>query len=273
VRLARGDWAGARADAERALSGPDDPGGILLPAFVALGRLRARCGEPDAAAMVELAARRAYELGELQFIGPAAAALAEYRWLAGDPAGAAAEARRGFALAVQIGQPWYAGELAYWMWRAGEPVETPLAASPYLRLIGGDWAGAAAEWAARGCPYARAEALGCGDPDAVREALGVLDGLGAVAVARRLRAELRERGVARVPRAPRAAHAANPGGLTDRQLEVLSLLADGLSNAEIAARLSLSAKTVEHHVSAVLEKLRVPTRGQAAAAARRLGLV
>jgi DNA-binding NarL/FixJ family response regulator len=159
------------------------------------------------------------------------------------------------------------------MWRAGEPAEAPLAAAPYRQLIDGDWAGAAAEWARRGCPYARVEALACGDPAAAGEAIRVMDELGAVAVARRLRAELRERGVARVPPAPRAATAANPSGLTNRQLEVLALVADGLSNAEIAARLSVSAKTVEHHVSAVLEKLRVPTRGQAAAAARRFGLV
>jgi DNA-binding NarL/FixJ family response regulator len=87
--------------------------------------------------------------------------------------------------------------------------------------------------------------------------------------ARRLRAELRERGE-RVPRGPRPSTAADPTGLTARQLEVLALLADGLSNAQIADRLSLSVKTVDHHVSAVLGKLGVPSRGLAAAAARRL---
>jgi DNA-binding NarL/FixJ family response regulator len=87
-----------------------------------------------------------------------------------------------------------------------------------------------------------------------------------------LRAGLRDRGV-RVPRGPRLSTVAGPAGLTARQLEVLTLLADGLSNAQIANRLTVSAKTVDHHVSAVLGKLGVPSRGQAAAVARRRGLL
>ena len=78
--------------------------------------------------------------------------------------------------------------------------------------------------------------------------------------------------MARAPRGPRPRTAGDPAGLTARQREVLALLAEGLSNAEIAARLSLSVRTVGHHVSAVLDKLAVPSRGQAAATARRQGL-
>ncbi|MGB8875790.1 MAG: LuxR C-terminal-related transcriptional regulator, partial [Solirubrobacteraceae bacterium] len=55
-------------------------------------------------------------------------------------------------------------------------------------------------------------------------------------------------------------------------LEVLPLLAEGLRNAEIADRLIVSPKTVDHHVSSILRKLDVRTRGQVAAAAARLGL-
>jgi DNA-binding CsgD family transcriptional regulator/tetratricopeptide (TPR) repeat protein len=274
VALARGDWDRARADAERALAGPDQPGPSLVPALVTLGRLRARRGEPDAQSLVDGAARCADESGELQFIGPAAAALAEYHWLAGRPGRAADQAGRALALAVRAHHPWLVGELAYWVWRTGALTEVPEPlAPPYRALLAGDWAAAAAEWAARGCPYARAEALACGDADAAGEALRVIDRLGAAGTARRLRAELRERGVAPVPRGPRPATTGNPPGLTARQLEVVRLLADGLSNAEIAARLSVSAKTVDHHVSAVLGKLGVSSRGRAAAAARRLGLV
>ena len=70
-----------------------------------------------------------------------------------------------------------------------------------------------------------------------------------------------------VPRGPRGPARANPAGLTARELDVLRLLVEGLSDAEIATRLTLSERTVGHHVSAVLRKLGVPTRSRAAAAA------
>ncbi|SIN25498.1 ATP-binding protein [Micromonospora cremea] len=274
LRLATGDWSGARADAEQALTGTEQPGGSLAPALVTLSRLDARCGGTAGPPHLDSATRWAVQSQELQFVVPVAAALAERHWLAGEPTRTVAELRRAHRLAVEAGQPWFAGELAYWLWRAGEPVgDTGTLASPYRRLIEGDWAGAAEEWRQLGCPYTRAEALACGDDAAAGEALRILAGLGAVAVARRVRAELRGRGTARVPRGPRPATAAHPAGLTARQREVLALLAEGLSNAEIAARLSLSTRTVGHHVSAVLDKLAVPSRGQAVAAARRRGLV
>ena len=111
-------------------------------------------------------------------------------------------------------------------------------------------------------------ALGHGDRAAVTEALTEMDRLGAVRAAAVLRADLRRHGMTGVPRGPRPATVANDAGLTARQAQVLDLLADGLSNADIAARLTLSVKTVEHHVSAVLTKLGVTTRGQAAARRR-----
>lgn len=76
----------------------------------------------------------------------------------------------------------------------------------------------------------------------------------------------------RVPRGPRRATRTNPAGLTDRQLAVLALLGDGLTNAEVAERLVVSVRTVEHHVAAVLAKLGVHSRRDAAAAAHELGI-
>ena len=87
------------------------------------------------------------------------------------------------------------------------------------------------------------------------EGLRTLEALGATAAADLVRGRLRRRGVTRLPRRPLARIRANPAGLTDRQLEVLALLADGLTNAEIADRLVVSVRTVDHHVAAILAKL------------------
>ena len=71
---------------------------------------------------------------------------------------------------------------------------------------------------------------------------------------------------------PRASTRANLAGLTRREVDVLTLIDSGLSNAEIASRLGVSTKTVDHHVSAILGKLQAATRGEAAARARKAGL-
>ncbi|MFF5082436.1 ATP-binding protein [Actinoplanes sp. NPDC000266] len=268
LRLARGDWDSALRDAEQALDGPPQPGGAVVPAMVVRAVVKARRGEPGALDDAQTAADHGYPTGEAQFLCPAAIALAEAHWLAGSYERAAIEAKKGLAVAERFGQQWFIGELAFWLWRCGSQ-ETVAAATPFRLLIAGDWRGAAAYWQERDCPYARAEALAHGDEAAVTEALRTFDRLGAAARARVLRADLRERGLP-VPRGPRRPSEA---GLTARQYEVLALLAEGLSNADIAARLTVSAKTVGHHVSAVLAKLEVSSRGRAAAEARERGLL
>jgi DNA-binding CsgD family transcriptional regulator/tetratricopeptide (TPR) repeat protein len=271
VRLDQGDWAGAERDARAALAEPAEGGPRVVDALVPLGLLQARRGDPEAAATLQEATESAFAT-ELQWIAQVAAARAELAWLAGDDRRAAEEAASVLEQAVQAAHPWFAGELALWLRLAGAPVWAPaVMAEPYRLLLAGDWRAAADAWQALGCPYQQALALACGDQDeALLEALALLDGLGARQTALRLRRQLRQRGHRRVPRGPNRATAANPAGLTGRQVEVLGLLAEGLTDAEIAARLSLSAKTVSHHVSALLAKLGVTSRRQAAAAARRL---
>jgi DNA-binding NarL/FixJ family response regulator len=98
--------------------------------------------------------------------------------------------------------------------------------------------------------------------------LEILDGLEARPLASLVRRRLRERGVEHIPRGPRAATKADKAGLTSRQREVLELMARGLTNAEIAERLYLTKKTVEHHVSAILQKVGVDSRAKAVAAVK-----
>ena len=144
---------------------------------------------------------------------------------------------------------------------------------PELLEIAGDWAGASERWQELDCPYEAAVArLGSDDPELLGRSLNELQALGARPAAAIVSRQLRERGVRSIPRGPRTRTRQNPAGLTARELEVLDLLCDGLRNAEIAQRLVISQKTVDHHVSAILRKLGAHTRGEASALAVELGL-
>jgi DNA-binding CsgD family transcriptional regulator len=170
--------------------------------------------------------------------------------------------------------PWKLGELSLWMWRAGGLTSMPgPIAQPFARQIAGDWRGAAALWEQIGCPYEQAMALADGDAEAMLKALTLFERLGAQPAIALVRRRLRQQGIGGIPRGPRPSTRANIAGLTARQLEVLELMAEGLSNSEIAGRLFTSTKTVEHHVSAVLAKLGTHSRAQAISAAHRLELL
>jgi DNA-binding NarL/FixJ family response regulator len=167
------------------------------------------------------------------------------------------------------------GELAYWRWRAGIREQLSAdAAEPYALQIAGDWARADELWARIGCPYEAALALAdADDVDVLRRALDQLRELGARPAAAIVARRLRERGARGVTRGPRPTTRKSPAGLTARETEVLLLVAEGLQNAEIARRLFLSPRTVGTHVSSILHKLEVDTRGEAVAAARQLDLL
>jgi DNA-binding NarL/FixJ family response regulator len=139
-------------------------------------------------------------------------------------------------------------------------------------MIEGDWRGAADAWERIGMPYERALALADGPEPALRESLSILDQLGAGPLSTIVRQRLRDLGAKGIPRGPRASTRDNPRGLTSRELDVLALLTEGHTNAEMARRLHLSAKTVDHHVASILEKLDVRSRTEAATAAFGLGI-
>ena len=274
LRLERGDWDGALADADSVLAREGTTGLNAVLPLVARGRILAARGDSGALAVLDQAERAADGVGDLSMVVPVADARSEYFLWHGDPDRARGEARRALALIERgDGPPFLVGRLAWRWWRAGGGDELPTrVAEPYRLMIRGDWAEAATAWAERGAVLLRIEALAAGDEAAGREALRLLDGLGAAQAANDLRARLRKRGFSHLPRGPRRATTANVAGLTPREVDVLALVEQGLSNAEIAARLTLSPKTVGHHVSALLDKLGVASRGQAAAVAHRLNL-
>jgi DNA-binding NarL/FixJ family response regulator len=150
----------------------------------------------------------------------------------------------------------------------------PRASGADAATLRGDWAVAAATWDELGCPYETAVALSDADEDdALRRSLAAFQRLGARAPAALVARRLRRRGVRDLPRGPYAKARRNSATLTQRELEVLALIADGLPNGDVAARLVVSRRTVDHHVSAVLRKLGARTRGEAGAIARRDGLL
>lgn len=205
-------------------------------------------------------------------MGPVAIGRAEAAWLRGEQAAIADAIAPVLSAAIATPQPWVTDEILFWQWRSGGSLGAEVAAVPFRRHVEGDWRGAAEVWRELGCPYEEACALADGDQDAAQAALAIFDALGALPAAAQLRAKLRELGVQHVSRGPRPSTQRHPAGLTNRQQQVLELLVDELTNAEIAARLFVAPKTVEHHVSAILSKLGAASRTEAAALAADLGL-
>jgi DNA-binding CsgD family transcriptional regulator len=271
----RGRWAQAVDTATELLANPGCQVHPRIEALVTIGRVRARYGDPQVWEPLEEALALARPTGQLQADGMVAAARAEAAWLQGRPQEVPRATDEALMLALKHGAPWYVGELACWRRRAGIRDRLPggSAAEPYALSLAGDWARASELWDEIGSPYEAALALADSDDhDALRQALAQLQALGARAAAAIVSRRLRKRGVRGLPRGPRPRTRENPAGLTARELEVLSLLAEGMRNAEVAERLVLSEKTVDHHVSAILRKLDVRTRSEAAVKAAQLGL-
>ena len=253
LRFLQGRWDEAERDARTVLRTSELPLGRVWPHLV-LGLLLARREAPPENPHLDELWRLASGLDVPGVMAPAASAFAENAWLT-----RTADPRLEDPLVTGLFTREYSGrevmtdELAHWLRRLGGAAEPRPAPSdrPYERAL--------ARWDA-------------GSTEDLLAALPLLDELGARAVVDLVRARLREVGVSRIPRGMQPTTRANPAGLTGRQLDVLALVASGLTNAEIAARLVISPRTADHHVSAILAKLGVHTRAEAAAAARAFGV-
>ena len=274
VQLALGRWEEARQDAQQVLEGRHVAVISQITALVALGRLDTRRGVLDERGYLDRALDLASGTDTLQRLAPVRATQAEAAWLAGDLATTRHEAGAVYDMAVEHEHPWFVGELSYWLWKAGEIDHVPaIAAEPYGLQIRGEWRAAADAWSALDCPYETGRALAeSKDVYALRQALDIFHRLEARPMAAFATAQLRELGAEAIPRGPRPATRANPANLTSRQLEVLRFVAAGMTNQEIAQHLFISPKTVEHHVSAILKRLNVATRTEAAGWAANLDI-
>lgn len=278
--LEMGHWHEAATLAGALVRNPRCVGISRIVALVTLGWLRGRRGDPDPWPLLDEALVLARATGHLQRLWPVAVCRAEVAWLAGRLDDELALVAATAELAAELEYRPAVEELAYWQHLdeshtagdeaqhlRGEQPQTPFGLSAV-----GRHGLAAARWDEMGCPYEEAMARFLdGGVNDLLAAHRTFDSLGAAPMRARTAAALREAGAA-VPRGPTAATRDNPHTLTDRELEVLALVAAGRTNREIATDLHISVKTVGHHVSHVLSKLEVRSRSEAAVVAERLGL-
>lgn len=268
-----GRWDDAVAIAERVLATEASPVN-LLTSQITWGLITARRGDGDPFAVLDAAVAAADGVDETEWVAATRLARAEAHWLAGDDDAARADLAviRARVTAFDYHED---ARLGVWEQRLlGSADCVSPAPGPWATSLVGEHAAAAVHWDRLGCPYDAALCLhDCDDDDHLREAITRFEALGAPAAARRTRQRMRELGHRGVPSGARSSTRRHPLGLTRREDEVLALVCDGLTNEEIAERLVLSTRTVDHHVSAVLAKLGVGSRGAAAAQARQLGLV
>ena len=268
----QGDWVAAEDLARKLIASDLRSVPTDIVALGVLGTIEARRDRPEARSTLIEAWQLAAESEEVQRMAPVAAALAEFVYLS-----------REFdedllAIVTDVldlsrgTRAWFTGPIRYWLWRIDRDPEDHAVPDPLRLSLDKNVDAAAAAWAQIGSPYAQADALAQGDASQRLEALRVFEDLGANAAARIVKQDLREAGVP-IPRGRGVSTRIHEAGLTPRQAEVLALLAQGLSNTDIADQLFLSQRTVEHHVSAVISKLEVTTRTEAVDEAVRRGVL
>jgi DNA-binding CsgD family transcriptional regulator len=267
-----GRWDEAVALAEQVLATEASPSN-LLTSQQTLGLIRARRGEDRVFEPLDAGLVAAEGIDETEYISLLRLARAEARWLSGDDAGARVELA-GLRARITPADYLEDAQLSVWEQRLlGRASSSSPAPGPWATSLAGDHVSAAGHWERLGCGYYSALSLyDSDDEEHLREAISRFEALGADAAARRTRRRMKELGLRAVPVGARTSTRAHPFGLTRREDEVLLLLCDGLTNEEIASRLVLSTRTVDHHVSAVLGKLGVGSRGAAAAQARQMKL-
>jgi DNA-binding CsgD family transcriptional regulator len=273
AELMLGRWTDAEDLAKQVVANTETTLLVRHPSVLTLATLGVRRGQDAAPWLAELADHLANGREAQRFV-PYALLIAEQAWITGKGHPDALDLLRQTDQQSQENR-WRAGAIWYWKRKLGDRDLVPPGhcSAPYLAIAAGDWRAAADQWQALGMPYERALALLEGDEEAASEALGELRFLGASATAGRAQADLAARGLRPARRGPRVSTRSNRFGLTKREMDVLALLDQGLSNRDIGERLFVSPKTVDHHVSAVLGKLSAKNRAEAAVIARREALV
>ncbi|HEY9003147.1 MAG TPA: AAA family ATPase [Mucilaginibacter sp.] len=255
LKLETGQWAEAYHIADNLIHNTNQGTIFKIGAMAIVATIKMRRGDADALSVLTEARAKAFGTMELQRIIPVLAALLEYEWITGKMLTDNIAVDFAITTLEQAGDADMDNEFAYWLLKARKKY-TPFHPS-HNSYNDASW------WEALGCPYEQALALFNGDETDKRKALNMMQELGATAVHEKLKMEMRASGIKSIPRGMRESTRANAARLTEREVDVLKLLKEGMQNKEIADRLFISAKTVDHHITSILFKLDVNSRVKA----------
>jgi ATP/maltotriose-dependent transcriptional regulator MalT len=275
VNLETGNWENARvislqlyANAHHVL--------VKIIATLTLAKIAMREGDFKKAKELNTEIRdAAMATKEIQRILPLVTSELEFGWLTGEVIDQNLLSEVESKFFSTKNNSWFYTEYAYWKRRVGslpdEDVNNFL--TPLKLEFAGDWKAASLAWEKIGCPYEQALALMDGTEESQNEGMRILNNLKATGTINHYRRKLNLKSPKPATKGPRESTLNNPGQLTDRQIDILKLLHVGLQNKEIAEKLFISPKTVDHHISAILTKLEVSSRTKAVIEAKKLGIL
>jgi DNA-binding CsgD family transcriptional regulator/tetratricopeptide (TPR) repeat protein len=265
VYLETGKWAAAYDKANQ-LAQDEKPAKITtIFALTILATVEMRMGNNERViSRLTEAKEKAFETMEPQRIIQALTAFLEYEWITGEHFIEEEILESTIAMTAERGNIYGNSEFVFWLQKArGKFISLKEVFEGYDITDVVKAKKAAWIWKKTGCPYNEALALFAGTDDDKKEAIAIVHGLGADAVYQKMKMEMRTSGIKNIPRGLRKSTQSNAALLTTRELEVLKLLKEGLRNKEIAGKLFVSVKTVDHHISSILFKLDVDSRTKA----------
>ncbi|MFD2573067.1 ATP-binding protein [Spirosoma soli] len=269
-----GAWSQAMTICQHLLQNQAQPPVVKIGTLTIQATIGMRCGEPLAKEWLDTAKKMAFATEEYQRVLPVMIALLELEWLTDECLISDDEIDQVATMLHQVDELPLTSEYNFWLQLARRPLLTITSLSlPFELVTEGKVAEAAQYWQAKGCAYEAAIVLFQGTDAQKREALKMVQAFEAVATIRRMKQDMQSARVRNIPRGKRPSTKSNPAGLTNRELEILQLLRQSLQNKEIADRLFISAKTVDHHISSILGKLNVHSRAKAVQEALRLGIL
>ncbi|HEX5654466.1 MAG TPA: AAA family ATPase [Chitinophagaceae bacterium] len=264
LNLETGNWKEAYSIADKLLKDENQPTTVVISVLPVVASIKMRTGDTDVLPLLTETLSKAFENMEMQRIIPSLVALLEYEWLTGKTVIKTGDLERAIGMMGQSINNIENNEFAFWLLKARKKH------LPLDDLYEGYDVGtvkkaqkAAVLWEKLGCPYVKAMVLFEGDDDDKRQAIKIVHELGATAIYEKMKMQMRMSGIKSIPRGLRKTTLSNAAQLTIRELDVLQLLKEGLQNKEIASRLFISAKTVDHHISSILFKLDSNSRTKA----------